>query len=290
MGAIAGGVAPVTGEARELRDLLVGLWGDAVAREFGSPRDVDRKFARARVRARGPGGGSWRATLRAMCGEAHREGIRSRDPECGAIQSLARWLYAPDRFRGVDVRKSSDSSYLAKMGLEGLAAELSDASLAKRGKRGGHMTPWQIAERAAGGNKGYQALWREYQEGMLYAHQLESSDSLRPLVEEAEAERDRERLEAQETAEALGTEPPTPVTEIILPIWGDIRSSKMRDGRPMRIAILDAVDAGEGAAGVWGTIARYYDERSGGWSALRPSEDIAAEISRRLAAARGPDD
>ena len=229
MGAIGGGVAAVTGEARELRDLLADLWSDAVVRELG---------------------------------EEH----------------------APNRYRGVDVRESKDSAYLAKMGLEGLAAELSDAGLAKRGRRGGHLTPWQIAERAAAGNEGYQALWREYQAEMSGAHQLEYSAALRPLLAQAELDRQCEKAEAENRADDAGAEPESPITRIPLPVWGDIRSARMDDGRLVRIAVLDAVDAGGGADGVWATICQYYDERAARWPHLKTAEAMAYETRRGLSA------
>jgi hypothetical protein len=233
--AFTDGVAPVTGEARELRDLLVDLWNRAVVRELG--------------------------------------------PD-----------HTPSRYRGVDVRPTKDSAYLAKMGLEGLAAELSDAGLAKRGKRRGHLTPWQIAERAAAGHKGYQAMWREYQEAMFGAHQLEYSDALRPLLAQAELDRQCEKAEAESRAEDAGAEPEEPITRIPLPVWGDIVWARMGDGRPVRIAILDAVDAGGGEAGVWATICQYYDERAVRLPSLRTAEAIGYDIRQRLSASVCADD
>ncbi len=230
MGAIAGGVALVTGEARELRDLLADLWSAAVVRELG---------------------------------EEH----------------------APDRYLGVDVRETKDSGYLAKMGLEGLAAELADAGLAKRGRGGGHLTPWQIAERAAAGNKRYQALWREYQEAMRGAHQLEYSAALRPMREQAKLDRQREQVEAEGRAADAGAEPEELITEIPLPVWGDIVAARLNDGQLVRIAILDAVDAGGGAEAVWATICRFYDERAARWPSLRTAEAIAYEMRRKVSGA-----
>lgn len=168
--------------------------------------------------------------------------------------------HAPSTSRGVDVRPARDASYLAKMGLDGLGAELADPALAKEGKRGGHLTPWQIAWRAAEGGRGYQALWREWQEGMQRAHQLEYSDSLRPLKAEAEQERAAEIEEARQDAEA-GGEGDEVVVRLPLRDWGEIVWARLNDGRLARLAILEAVEAGGDAAAVMAIVQQVRCER-----------------------------
>jgi hypothetical protein len=103
--------------------------------------------------------------------------------------------------------------------------------------------------------------------------------------------------EAENRADGAGAEPkapkkPTteiPLTKIPLAVWDDIQSARMDDGRLVRIAILDAVDAGGGAAAVWATIGRYYDERARRCPGLKTAgEAVAREMRRKLSAIAPP--
>jgi hypothetical protein len=144
--------------------------------------------------------------------------------------------HRPSFERGVDMRPCTNSGYLTKMGLDSIAAELTDVAGAKRGT-GGHLTPWQIAQRAAGGNVRYQHLWQEYTRAMHGAKQLTWSKGLRALYPVPEEEKEPE---------------PELVASISSFEWMNdngrpgVRDARLPDGRLARLVILAVVEAGGG--------------------------------------------
>lgn len=147
--------------------------------------------------------------------------------------------HAPNE-RGVDVRAARKADYLTKMGLDEidseLASEITDPAAAKIGKRG-HLTPWQIAERAARGEGRYAELWRAFQRDMKFAKQLTWSKGLKKRFGIGE-----EPAEEPESVEL--------VARVSDAEWRVVRSAKLPCGTLARLAILAVVDAGGGTAAV----------------------------------------
>lgn len=74
--------------------------------------------------------------------------------------------YRPTTTRGLDVRPyNAAGGYLAKAGLE-------VSAITKEGRRAGSVSPWEIARRAARGDRAAVALWQAYSGAMYGARQL----------------------------------------------------------------------------------------------------------------------
>lgn len=186
----------------------------------------------------------WHPHLHVLLFMPHALDQRERVWLCGVLHEL--WCRAVERelgpkhvpdWHGTDVRPARRANYITKLGLDGVGAELTDAGLAKRGKRGGHMTPWEIAAKAAEGNEGYQRLWREYAAEMHGAKQLTWSKGL------------RKRLGVDKLPEEP-VEPYEHVASIWREEWDAMRDLRLPDGRLVRLAILDAVEEGGGKSEV----------------------------------------
>jgi hypothetical protein len=157
----------------------------------------------------------WAEGVARSIGEAHRPGVH-----------------------GVKLTACHDAGYLAKMNV---GAELTDAGHAKSGKRG-HLSPWEIADRAATGKAGYVALWREYQKAMRGAQALTGLKKLGELY--APIPRDNGAPRAE------------PVARIALADWEHVRRE-----RGARLTILSMVEAGGTEADVDAFVERVVRER-----------------------------
>jgi hypothetical protein len=166
--------------------------------------------------------------------------------------------HVPDEDCGVDLRPAKDAHYIAKLGLE------LTAPATKAGRLRGHMTPWDIARRAAGGNAGYEALWRDWQQAMHGAKALTWPTSrrskLRALRNAVQAE-----IDAEAAVEPATPEPNAPELVMTIPLstWGAVRDE-------LRPWILDVVRGGGDAADVQDVIDDYLAERErrrgGSWT------------------------
>ena len=129
--------------------------------------------------------------------------------------------HRPSAERGVDLRPARSSKYIAKLGLELTSTMTKDA------EKGGHLSPWAIARKAAEGRGRYVHLWREWQTAMAGARALNwpraKHSHLRRLREIVAADLEREAT-AREGASEL-------VTTIPIAIWRRVigARSEIRD-------------------------------------------------------------
>lgn len=106
--------------------------------------------------------------------------------------------YRPTMRRGLDLRPYKEAGgYLAKAGLEVHA-------ITKKGKRTDRETPWDIARRAAAGDRAAVALWQGYLGAMFGARQLTWSRGARVRFGLRSGETDEDALHEEEQA-ATGT-------------------------------------------------------------------------------------
>lgn len=103
--------------------------------------------------------------------------------------------YRPTVNRGLDVRPYKEGGgYLAKAGLEVHA-------ITKSARASSSMTPWDIARKAAGGDRVAVALWQGYIGAMYGARQLTWSRGARRRFGLAQGETDEAALHEEETAQ-----------------------------------------------------------------------------------------
>jgi hypothetical protein len=119
--------------------------------EIHLSEDVQKKLAKA-----------WRrAVVKAFTPTASQ--MPGRSPVARARIGMQ---YRPTTTRGLDVRPyNAAGGYLAKAGLE-------VSAITKEGKRKGSCSPWEIARRAAAGDRAAVALWQGYCGAMYGARQL----------------------------------------------------------------------------------------------------------------------
>jgi len=127
---------------------------------------------------------------------------------------------------GSDLRPCTDSTYIAKLGLE-----LCDG--AKTG-RAGHRTPWQIARDVADGDvAGDRVLWREYGSAMFGARMLTWSLHLRRAAGLLDEPTDLELAEAEPDGVAVAT-----------PLRMSRRLFRAIRGPDVLLALLEACETG----------------------------------------------
>lgn len=190
--------------------------------------------------------------------------------------------------RGFHLGPMNDPRYVANWAME-LASNVT-----KEANRGGHLSMWDVAGRAAAGNRGYRALWSELQVAMKGAHWLDwpkaKESRLRKLRDLVRDEIDRERLEEEKTSE--------PVAAISRSIWDLLKWARFEGGHFVRLEILDCVQGGGGEVEVYEIITDYLNAR-GHRAAGDVSDDLLAEArakwrevvrQRRQARATGPHD
>lgn len=134
--------------------------------------------------------------------------------------------HVPSAERGVDVSAAKNARYLAKLGLE-------LTSPATKQKKPGHLGVWDIAKRAAEGNEGYQALWREWQQSMRGAKALtwptSQKSELRALKDRVAKDLEARREASKRPRELVATIPRS--------LWAIVVSF----GERVRGDILDAI-------------------------------------------------
>lgn len=226
--------------------------------------------------------------------EAEEQDVRETISElwCRSVERTMGARFVPRDREGVShgfhLGPMNEARYVANW-----AMELS-SNVTKEAKGRGHLSMWDVAARAADGNRGYRALWLELQTAMKGAHWLDwpkaRESRLRKLRDLVREEIERERREEERTSE--------PVAAISRPIWDVLKWARFKGGHFVRVEILDCVQGGGGEVEVYEIITDYLNAR-GHRAAGDLSDDLLAEArakwrevvrQRRQARATGPHD